>query len=367
VNGSAATRELVHAAGRAARVHALVRAFECAAAGTLGGAVVFAAGLASGAAVAVDLFAVAFVVAGLTAAIAWRERPARASDIARRADRAADLDGALGAVLDHARSSAGAPSGSTVGAPVGSTVAELLARRVSAVVRPGDLLRAALPRSPLALAAPLLAAAVVALALERRPTPVPGPTSNAAAGLRAAAEASRSAGARAAGDALEIAARRVEELERAEARRAADPDAARSGRAEREQTAADLARLARDLPAADSARPILLEAARALAAGGSGRALEPATGPDRGPGSRGSGPGGEPGGEAAARSSFEVGLANAPGDGRMFGPPAGGESDPQSGGPTSGTVATGGAGRGVRSARWWPSRYDAVVERYLTP
>ncbi|MCY2960416.1 MAG: hypothetical protein NTY35_09655 [Planctomycetota bacterium] len=350
-------RELVHAAERAARIHALARGLECAAAGILGGAVVFAAGIASGAVVAADLVLVSIVLALITAGLAWRERPPHAADVARRADRAAGLAGALPAVLDQARHA-------RAGTPSASGLAALLAEQVRAAVRPADLFRAALPRSPLALAAPLLGAALVVVALEHQPVEV-GSASGTAASLRGAAEHSRASGARATADALEIAARRVESIERS-----AERGGALSDPLERSRTVLDLERLAQSLAVDDPARAILDRAARAITRE-TPRAVPEAPSRGQGPvdGGRDPGPGAE-GSSASAgtgAASGGAGLANGSGDGRMFGPPAGGESDPQPGGPASGTVGPGGPGRGVLSARWWPSRYDAVVERYLAP
>ncbi len=359
-----ASSELLRAAGRAGRLHALVRGLECAAAGMLGGAVVFAAGVASGAIVATSLVVVSAMVAAITASLAWRERTPVLADVTRRADTTARLEGALPAVLDRARAEERATTDQT--APrTASDIASLLALRVRAAVSPRDLARAALPRSPLALAAPLLAMALVVVALDRRPQ-ASAATSGTAAGLRGAAERSRAAGERATADALEIAARRVESVERSEADGGTEADPAARQRAARE-----LESLARTLPADDAARRALEQAARTLDPARADRSQGPvpeglASSEAAGPGAPpAAGTGASPSGAGSSASS--PGLANASGDGRMLGPPAGGESDPQSGGPASGTVATGGPGRGVPSARWWPSRYDAVVERYLAP
>lgn len=358
----AASRDLVDAARRAARLHAGVRGLECAAAGLLGGSVVFAAGVASGAMVAPALSIVASVVAALTAAVAWRERAPRSEDVARRADRTAGLDGALPAVLDraHVRSRGVEPASSGVEA--------LLAARVRAAVGPGELARAALPRTPLALVAAALGFALVAVALEQRGEPPP--SVGVAAGLRSAAEQARATGGRARADALEIAARRVEAVERAAAPGLPAPDPG-----ERARAALELQRLARSLAPEDPARGALERAARALEPQAAARA--PGAAPAPGPGSPGTAGAGRGAGLPSRSGAGPDGptpeppvgpaLANVPGDGRMLGPPVGGESDPQSGGPSSGTAATGGPGRGVLSARWWPSRYDAVVERYLAP
>jgi len=361
-----ASRALVQAAARADRLHVLVRGIECAAAGSVGGSIVFATGLASGALVATSLLTVSVTIAAMTASLAWRERTPRIGDAARRADRAAGLDGALTAVLDGARAQDRGTRLAMHAAPTSraSDVASLLADRVRAAVGPRELARAAMPRTPAALVGALFAAALVVAALDLRPDDVP-PRAGIAARLRDASDQSRGAGVSATADALEIAARRVASVEDV------DDQGAFLDHPERERVRAELERLARTLPPEDPARRALDQAALALGAEPGDRAqvsdstlLASATSSGTGAASQdGAGGSEEPGSSAGSSPA----LANSPGDGRMLGPPAGGESDPQSGGPASGTVATGGPGRGVPSARWWPSRYDAVVERYLTP
>src|SRR5690606_23108227 len=90
----------------------------------------------------------------------------------------------------------------------------LLTQRVHARVRPIDFVRAASPRTPLALAAPLVGAALIALALDLR-LPPSAPTLDAAlagtaASLRGAAERQRARGDVPGSETLEIAARTVE-------------------------------------------------------------------------------------------------------------------------------------------------------------
>ncbi len=350
VNSAAAGFELHAAVTQAVRLHRAFRMLECAAAGALGGAIVLAAGLVSGAEVERDLVLVSVAVALLTTILAWRERPPCVSDIVRRADRAARLDGALPAALDATR---GSPSARAIS----GDLAAALAARVRAVVGPRQLARAARPRSPLVLAAPLLGAALVAFALETRPRSAPRDTS-AVETLRGAAAAARTAGSPATGDALEIEARRLE------AALVRDPTDVRPLQAAR----AAIEALARDLSVVDPARASLERVVAELGGGDSGPAARS--------GEREAGAS-VAGGQAAPEAGFAGSAGPAPGspvpaalangspDGRMFGPPAGGEPSPGSGLPANGTAGPGGPGRGATSARWWPSRYDAVVARYL--
>lgn len=343
---------IVAAAGRAARIHALLRGLECASVGALGAAVVFAAGVGSGARVGTPLVVVSSAVCALAVATAWRARPPRLGDVDRRADRSARLEGALTTLLGRARSSRAASS----------ELDEVLARRVADALRRGDLARAAFPRTPLAVAALLLAVALVVQAADRRPVATRGAET---ASLRAAAESLRADGDAAAADVLELAARRIESADRTAAS-AREPEDAPS------DAAADIERAVRALPAGSPERAELermsaaLAASRARSAAPESRAGSVPTA-DRTPAGTtvDPDPAAAPGIQGAATGGAT--LANGHGDGRMLGPPAGGESDPQSGVPASGASATGGTAGGVLSARWWPSRYDAVVERYLTP
>jgi len=351
VNSDAAGLELHAAATRAARLHRAFRMLECAAAGALGGAVVLAAGLASGADIEIDLVLVVVAIAILTTILAWRERPPFSSDVVRRADRAAGLDGALTAALDATRRAPGTSRA------VSLDLQAALASRVRSVVGPGHLARAARPRSPLVLAAPLLGAALVAFALESRPRRAPRDTS-AVEALRGAAAAVRSAGSLRTADALEIEARR---LEIALARDPADLRALQVARATIEA-------LARDLPNVDPARASLERVVSELGgadAPSAARSAERGAAASADSGRAPSEPGSGVAGGAARGSPALAGLANGVLDGRMFGPPAGGEPSPGSGLPANGTDGPGGPGRGATSARWWPSRYDDVVARYM--
>ncbi|MBL8861340.1 MAG: hypothetical protein JNK02_04935 [Planctomycetes bacterium] len=323
MSASRAASELLALERRAGRVHAVVRALECVAVGLASGALVLAAGLASGAELARDLILASAFVALLAVLLSWRERSPRTADVVQRADRAARLDGALAAALDAARRPR-APA---------AELAALLVERVRAAVRAPDLVRAALPRTPLFLVAPLAGAALVLFALERRPGEA-GPVRAGVGALRAAAALGRDLGDPEAVAVLEAALARLE---------AAPPGHQAEARAVAEASRA-LERLGRERGPSDPLRAEL-EAARA--------ALE-----------TGAAPGGAPAGSARPEGT---GLANRGADGRMFGPPAGGEPAPGAGGPVIGTPVAGGTGRGARSARWWPSRYDAVVEGYLAP
>lgn len=350
MNPDSAAVELHAATERAVRLHRAFRMFECVAAGILGGAIVLAAGLVSGADVERDLVLVSATVAVLTTSLAWRERPPRSADVVRRADRAADLDGALATALDASRAAPDARATST-------ELAAALTARVRAVVGPRQLARAARPRSPLLIAAPLVGAALVAFAFETRPRIVQRDT-GAVEALRGAASATRSAGSAATADTLEIEARR---LETAQARDPADLDALETARAAIEA-------LARDLPVADPARGPLERVLSDLGGGDTGPAArsdprEPGASVAGGKAASDAGFGAS--GTSAAGSPASAALANGSSDGRMFGPPAGGEPSPGSGLPANGTAGPGGPGRGVTSARWWPSRYDDVVARYL--
>lgn len=336
-----------------------MRALECAAAASFAAACVVTAGLLDGSAASLPLFVVAGAAGVAAGAMLWRERPPRAASVARRADARAGLEGALPTVLDVLQR-----AGRQEPQPQTSAVTGLLASRVAARVTARDLARAALPRSPLAIVAPLAGAALVALALERAAPPAVIPTSTASSGLRAAAQQSRARGATATADVLDAATRRVEAAERL-------PSGPEGDRA-RAAATAELARLAATLEARPDAPDRRLDSDLEAAAGRAAleraiAALDPRTDPSRGEpggGSASSG-GGEAGGGGGLRAG--QGLANQPGDGRMLGPPAGGEPGTAQAGPVAGAAASGGPGRGVPAARWWPRRYDDVVERYLAP
>ncbi len=417
--------ELAHAAQRAARLQVLVVAVECAAVGTFVAAVVFAAGIASGAEASARLVLLATTIAAAVAFLGWHERASSMALVVRRADRRAGLDGALCAVLQSARGPASAeqqsargpasaelhrargpasaeqqsargpasaelqsargPASADLRTARDSDISELLAARVRRRLGPADLLSAALPRTPLAVLAPLLAVALVALVLERGPSPqrvsLDPALAGSAAALRDEAARSRADGDERGADALEITARRVEAIAERGSREGADvadPTARRAAHAE-------LRRSAQAPELAASARAALEDAADAL-----DHVLDPDLGvPNRADAARGTpgkgtvgelvasrpGTGREPSGGAqdpggtrpADETSGRDPLANEPGDGRMLGPPAGGESESRASDVPHRPFAGEGAGRGVVSARWWPSRYDAVVERYLTP
>jgi len=350
VNTDAAALDLHAATARAVRLHRAFRMLECAAAGVLGGAIVLAAGLASGADVERDLVLVGCGVALLTMSVAWRERPPLAADVVRRADRTAGLEGALPAALDATRARTSARAIST-------DLAAALATRVRAVVGPRQLAQAARPRTPLLFAAPLVGAALVAFALETRPPPAPRDTS-AVEAVYGAAAAARNAGSPATADALEVEARR---LETAQLRDPASAEALRAARAAIEA-------LARDLPVTDAARAPLERLVLELGGGDTGSAARSGfreAGAATAGAETASQAGSDAPGTAASGTPAPAGLANGALDGRMFGPPAGGEPLPGSGLPANGTAGPGGPGRGVTSARWWPSRYDDVVARYL--
>lgn len=347
-------------------MHVLVALVECAAVGVLVAAVVFTAGIASGASASTQLILLATAIAAGVASLAWSEIPASRARVVRRADRRAGLDGALTSVLQPARE---------------TDVSSLLAARVGRRLGRADFLRAALPRTPVALLAPLLAVALIAFALDRAPSArrasVDPTLSGSAATLRDEAAQIRAGGDERGADALEIAARRIGAIaERGASKDAdgADPTARRDARAElrRSAQAPELAATVRAAleAAADALAPDHLTPNRADAtpqpevrpaavvdvAGPPGTGREPSGGPQAPGGTR-------PSGETSGGDA----LANASGDGRMLGPPAGGESEPWASDAPTRPFAGGGAGRGVVSARWWPSRYDAVVERYLTP
>lgn len=364
--GNSARFELEREAEQAARLQALVALAECAAVGVLVAAVVFTAGIASGADASTRLVLLAVLIANAVAFLAWHELPSSHARVVRRVDRRAALDGALSSILQPARE---------------TSVSSLLAARVRRRLGRADFLRAAWPRTPLAVLAPLLAVALIAFALERAPSAArvrPDSTlSGSAAALRDEAARSRADGDARGADALEIAARRIQALADQGVRAAADvadSAARRDARNElrRSAQAPELAAGIRNAlsDAADALDPDALDPDRSAPNAnevaspnpGVGIAGQPGTGREPSAGTQAPG-GTRPSGETSGGDA----LANASGDGRMLGPPAGGESEPRASGEPTRPFAGGGAGRGVVSARWWPSRYDAVVERYLTP
>jgi len=338
----------VRAADRAARLHVALRALECAAAASFAAACVVTAGLLEGSALNAPLVLVAAVIGVAAGAMLWREHPPRAASVARRADARAGLEGALTTALDALRRQRT------------TEVALLLAAQVAARVAPRDLGRAALPRSPLAIVAPLAGAALVALALERTapPASVAGSTASSA-GLRAASQQSRARGDAPTADVLDAAVRRAEAAERLPA----GPQSARA----RAAAADELARLAATLETRAAASGPPSDAGAAAGRDAIERAIA-ALDPRSPAGLSGTGAGpAAGGGGGAARTQVGQGLANQAGDGRMLGPPTGGESGSATTVPFAGTATSGGPGRGATAARWWPRRYDAVVERYLAP
>ncbi len=352
-----AVADLAGSAERAARLHAAVRGFECLCAAAFAGAAAAAAAVASGAGAGASLNIAAAIAAVCAGLALWRERPPRRADLERAADVRAGLGGALATVLDGAR--AGAQPG----------LLAILARRLPRARSRNALWRAALPSTPLALAGPLLGLALLSLASELRPPTAPGgrAAAHAAAELLGASAAARSRGDAALARELEIAARRVEMA-------AADPRIDAAGA--RAELAADVRRLGATLPAGDPAGDALRAALRALDPDASGAGgAEPRTGrdtrsgpaPAAGSPDAAAAPDGTPGTGSRGASGRGV-LASAAPDGRMVRPTDVGDprQTPDTGLATGGGTAPE-AGLAARDLRWWPTRYDAVVERWLAP
>lgn len=302
-----------------------------------------------------DVWGVAAIGALACALAWWCEHRSRPAAVAARIDRRLRLGGALvtGFEIEGRLARDGrAPSG------VGRLLIERTARRAAR----RDCLRVALPRSGPFLAPPLIAAGLLAAALDfRRETPATVALSTLHAGLAGEASAlgTTAAAELRAGEltpgevraALDLAAR-AGRLERRAAEAAGEAGEERAARESGDEASAlrdELEQLlTRIPPGSETARVAERAAAWAdLAA-------------------RGARDGGDPTGDFDGTPKPEVAVE--PGDGTMSGstrPAASvagasdGSTDP------SGPSAAREAERGVAADRWWPERYDGVVERWV--
>jgi len=292
----------------------------------------------------------------------WIEHRPRSADVAARIDKKLQLAGALVTAFEL---EAGESDGSRV--MTGTGVGRLLCERVARRVTRRDGLRVALPRSGPFLALPLIAAGLLAGALDLwREEPLPASHDPLLAGLAGLA-----------GEAAELGAGATKDLGAgdltAEEVRAALDLAARAGRlklaagsageAEREELALEAERLRGDLQELltrippDSATARAAERASSWAEVAGASSGEPDLGPPGVP------DGGEPG-ESGGSGEREV--AAGPVDGTMSGSPVE-VGSPHGGSDGAIAPAAGAAGQegGVVAGRWWPARYDGVVERWV--
>jgi hypothetical protein len=384
------SRELAHLLAVAWRVVVSIRVAECAIVGASAGCVTIGAAVASGAAEAsTQARAIAALVALLAALMWWIERRPDVGAVARRIDRAEDRSGELVTAFEIAARRAHNARPTEVG--------DLLAARAASSLSLARCLRAAAPSSVALLALPCAAVAVLALAIDvsrdgvSRDGADEVEVESAAASLAAEAQHVRAASAR-------IAARGASAADAAAEMRALANDAERMRRdllaksMTPSQAAAELASnearvralvdreladrsVAADLDAALGAiRAARDDFARADGASSRSRAAAVSAGAegasDRGadasvaaapppvssPGDvRG---GGERSRDADARAATRaedhaVSRSSSPVDSPRDGSPA----------ESANPIRT--DERGLDAGRWWPSRYDGVVERWV--
>jgi hypothetical protein len=294
---------------RLARAVRHVRRTEAVFVGLAAAGTVAAAAEVSGAAVrGADGAWLAALVGLVAAGTWWRALPVGEGALARRLDRGLDLDGRLLAALAAERSA--------------GLLAPLLVRETLGAAPYARWLRAALPDSTLVVAAPLAAAAALALALERRDEAAPPPRVAELAGDLASAlakvgslAADETGGGASPWDGMQFAAAQLAERSR---RR---PELAEALLSESEELfaalAAAAARTAPDAPERED-----LDRARALS-----ETLRAARrGADREPSPPS--PDGEASGDSEASRGSENGSVPGPGA-PGAGPGAGGAADPQ--------------------------------------
>jgi hypothetical protein len=314
----------------------------------------------------------ASTIAGVCAALAWWfEHAPECARFVRRVDAQSGAEGAVVTAVEAARDRARNP------------VSGLLVARIVARVPARAWTRAAAPRAIAVLAAPLLGLAIALAAIDAASSATGASTGGtfAAASLASAARSLRAVAAHpgAPGASEPLApggaplARLAGELDTAAREMAiggSNPNRLRNELARLEQELLKVAgtvdprsevgaAVASGLDAASSARSGLELA----------RMAEPAAGAR--PGSHtaeGERAGASPGDADAARAllagSATNGRMSAPGEPNA-GAPTPGARDPASGaGATLGSRAAGSEGA-LASGRWWPSTYDAVVERWV--
>jgi hypothetical protein len=313
-----------------------------------------------------DAWLAAFVCAVCCALSWWVEHRPRPADVAARIDTKLRLSGALVTAfeLEAVRVPGAASSG----------IGRLLLERVTRRVTRKDGLRVALPRSGKFLALPLIAAGLLAGALDmRREEPPPVPLDRLLAGLagEAAALGAGTSTDFAAGDltaeevraALDLAAR-AGRLELSAGAGPLDPQEREELAREAELLQGELQELSTRLPPdSETARAAERAASWAEVAGTGGRdpdrapAAAPDVAPDEAPHETGQG-------ESDGSGGLEV--AAGPADGTMLGSPAElGDPFDGSGGAASPAPESAREERGVVAGRWWPARYDSVVERWV--
>lgn len=384
------SRELAHLLAVAWRVVVSIRAAECAIVGASAGCVTIGAAVASGAAESsTEARAIAAVVALLAALMWWIERRPDVGAVARRIDRAERRAGELVTAFEIAAHRTHDARRTEVG--------DLLAARAASSLSLSRCLRAVAPSSVALLALPCAAVAVLALAIDfshdgvSHDGAVERDVASAAASLAAEAQHVRAASAR-------IAARGASAADAAAEMRSLADDAERSRRdllansMTPSQAAADLASnearvraLAERERADHAARADLDAALRAIRA-----ARDDLARADRGASSRSRAAAVSEGadraeGAADRGAEASVAPASSPGDVRggrersrdadaraatraedqavsRSSPPA---DSPRDASPAESANPIRADERGLDAGRWWPSRYDAVVERWV--
>ena len=285
----------------------------------------------------------------------WREHRTSLAETARAADRNLRRDGALVTAFEVDSETHRATAGR-------SEIARLLLARVAERLRPADARRAVLPSPTLPIVAPILGAAVLALALEdsRRET-LEQALGGVGTGMARAIERAKVEALEAAVDGgvdSEHAGELVDlELAVAKLQRKLDDGASEPEEVAAEARALDeeLGALARKLDPTSAAFRRLDDARAWLDT--ARRGLEALAGEERRePGSAGAGEGGD--GELAAggRDGTMSGQSEA-----IEAPGSGSEAPP---GPAP-APSSGGADAGLAAGRWWPGHRDALVERWV--
>jgi hypothetical protein len=377
-------RALVQLVNAAQRVLASIRAAECALVGASAGCVTVAAAVLSGdEGASSGVRALAALVASLAALMWWLERRPETGAAARRIDRAEGRSGELVTAFELATRGASAARK--------SEIADLLAARASSRLSMRRCMRAVLPSSIALLALPCAALAVLALSVEATHDEGPERAIESAAGSLAAearhvrAAAARSA-ARGAGGAdtaakLQALAEDAERGRRELLARSAAPSAPPGIDAQLGAHEARLNELAREstdrsvaseLEAAQrsirSARDALAAAGRKEASHTTETDVSAGTGATR-TGASGAGSASSPpttaGHAMQERSPTPDSGARIAASGETHASkPERRASELDNSTRTSehGPVST---EHGLDAGRWWPARYDAVVERWV--
>lgn len=340
--------ELVDAAVRRARAGWASESF---ALGLCAALVVDVAAIASRADFDAPATLAAAAIGGVACGAAWWvERCRDRIEIARRVDRHLAQNGALATAYELETRHVGfAPHAAA------ATFARLITERALAALPERAVARGIPAPSPAFLAAPLIAAAVLAFALERD-SRLPSDLAELAGrvSMQLSSTSSSSADDAAAVERLHATAA---QLANVAAQRRAEPAeiSAQLSQAER-----DLATLLADAPATAAARPEL-QAARDATSALLARLAERS----------GSGPGNA--GNPAADSGFDAGgastLANDAAPRTMSGPPRPadtvGSRDVTAAPQTNANDQSPRTEPGTIAGRWWPAQYDQVVASWL--